>query len=984
MRLTVLLCLMGVVAAESQLSAQNSEFPKRRAGWTTSRINGTPDPPPPYIVEPAFDLTFEQPLDLAAMPGSNRLFVAEQKGRIHSFPDRTDIQTTDLAIDLKTSHPQLTALYAITFHPRFEQTRKIYVCYVEGNDKPDGTFVSEFAVTKSDPPVIDPASERILIRWWSGGHNGCSLKFGPDGFLYISTGDGGAPSPPDPLMAGQDVSNLLSCILRIDVDHPKPGKPYSIPEDNPFIALPGARPEIWAFGFRNPWRMSFDRATGDLWVGDVGWQLWEMIYRVERGGNYGWPIMEGPQPALPESPRGPGAILPPIVSHPHSEAASITGGYVYHGQNLPELQGAYIYGDYQSGRIWSLRMNDSPRPIPVEIAQTPLQLVSFGEDLHGELYLVDYQRTQKIYRMVPNPAKASTSAFPSNLSETGLFASLAELQPAEGVREYHINAHHWADGMTSRRWMAIPGDAPVSIDDKDRWSFPEGTVLTKLVTLPASHSDGASRPRRIETQILHREDGSWRAYSYRWNEQGTDAELVPGNGATITLNRATDDSNTPVRELRYRFAARGECQMCHNPWVELKTTSNGIQSASPLAVSLAQLDVQGPSVTTNEVSQLQQLEHDGWILRSGQEASDAGSAQSAFVNPYDESAPLDDRVRSWLHVNCSHCHQPHAGGSALIQLTRDIPLADMKLLDARPTQGAFGIANARLVAPGDPHGSLLYYRILKTGAGRMPRIGSELVDEVAVAMLREWIRTLGEQPAPAAALTLEVTTQLQNASEEQAASVVNSLTSTTRGAVQLAEWLSGPAVDSARRLAIARIAAGNPRAEVRDLFERFLPASERVQRLGSVMNSSEILAASGSVERGREVFFREGAGSCRSCHRVTGVGETIGPDLTSIGKKYSRAEMLTHLLEPSRFIDVKYVAWIAETKDGLVYSGLLEDRNEQHITLKLAEGKTVNVPTEDIENLVTQPRSLMPELLLRDLTMQQAADLLEFLTSLRN
>jgi putative heme-binding domain-containing protein len=982
MRSTVLLCLMSVVAAESQLSAQDSELPPRRAAWTTSRINGTPDPPPPYIVEPAFDLTFEQPLDLAAMPGTNRLFVAEQQGRIHSFPNRKDIQTKDLVVDLKASHPQLTALYAITFHPRFEQEGKIYVCYVEGNDKPDGTFVSEFAVANSEPPTIDPASERILIRWWSGGHNGCSLKFGLDGFLYISTGDGGAPSPPDPLMAGQDVSNLLSCILRIDVDHPKPDQPYAIPADNPFLSMPEVRPEIWAFGFRNPWRMSFDRTTGDLWVGDVGWQLWEMIYQVQRGGNYGWPIMEGPQPALPEAPRGPGAILPPIVSHPHSEAASITGGYVYHGQELPELKGAYIYGDYQSGKIWSLRMVDSQQPTPIEIAQTPLQLVSFGEDLNGELYLVDYQRTQKIYRLVPNPAKASKSAFPSKLSETGLFASVAELQPADGVREYHINAHHWADGTTSRRWMAIPGDTPVSIDDKDRWSFPEGSVLAKLVTLPSGDSDAAARP--IETQILHREDGSWRAYSYRWNEQSTDAELVPGNGASITLNRSADDSGSPLRELRYRFAARGECQMCHNPWVELKTTSNGIQSASPLAVSLGQLDVHSLSVTTSEVSQLQELEQNGWIIQSGQATNTAVSTQSTFVNPYDESARLDDRVRSWLHVNCSHCHQPHAGGSALIQLTRDIPLADMKLLDARPTQGAFGISNARLVTPGDPHGSILYYRILKTGAGRMPRIGSEEVDEAGVAMMRDWIRALGEQSPSAATLSLEVKTQLRSADEEQAVTVVNSLSSTTRSAVQLAEWLSEGEVDTSRRLAIARVAAANPRAEVRDLFERFLPAGERVQRLGSVVNPSEILSASGKKERGRELFFREGAGSCRSCHRVAGVGETIGPDLSSIGKRYSRAEMLMHLLEPSRFIDVKYVTWVAETKDGLVYSGLLEDRNEQRITLKLAEGKSVDVPAGDIESLVTQPRSLMPELLLRDMTMQQAADLLEFLSSLQN
>ena len=155
------------------------------------------------------------------------------------------------------------------------------------------------------------------------------------------------PSPPDVMMTGQDCSDLLSSVLRIDVDHAEPGKPYRIPPDNPFVNMPGVRPEIWAFGFRNPWKMSFDRATGDLWVGDVGWELWELIFKVKRGGNYGWSVMEGPQPVNVEGRRGPTPILPPIKAHPHSEAASITGGYVYHGTRLPELAGAYIYGDYQ-------------------------------------------------------------------------------------------------------------------------------------------------------------------------------------------------------------------------------------------------------------------------------------------------------------------------------------------------------------------------------------------------------------------------------------------------------------------------------------------------------------------------------------------------------------------------------------------------------------------------------------------------------------
>ena len=220
-----------------------------------------------------------------------------------------------------------------------------------------GSRVSRFRVLKTDPPRVDPGSETVLIRWLAGGHNGGCLKFGPDGFLYISTGDAASPTPPDPFDTGQDISDLLSSILRIDVDRADPGKTYAIPADNPFRDLSGARGEVWSFGFRNPWKMSFDRQTGDLWVGDVGWEMWELVYRVERGGNYGWSVMEGRQPVRPEARRGPTPILPPTIDYPHSEGASVTGGYVYRGSKYPDLVGTYIYGDWVSHKIWGARFD---------------------------------------------------------------------------------------------------------------------------------------------------------------------------------------------------------------------------------------------------------------------------------------------------------------------------------------------------------------------------------------------------------------------------------------------------------------------------------------------------------------------------------------------------------------------------------------------------------------------------------------------------
>ena len=378
--------------------------------------------------------------------------------------------------------------------------------------------------------MIDPTSERVILKFYSGGHNGGCLDFGNDGYLYISTGDASVPSPPDVMMTGQDCSDLLSSVLRIDVDHEEPGRFYRVPPDNPFVSVAGVRPEIWAFGFRNPWKMSFDRSTGELWVGDVGWELWELIFKVKRGGNYGWSVMEGPQPVNVEARRGPAPISPPLKAHPHSEAASITGGYVYHGKRLPELAGTYVYGDYQSGIIWGFRSQGDTITWQHELARTPLHLVAFGETNDGELYLLDHDRTHQIYRLVPNAASKQPHDFPRRLSQTGLFASTRDHQPAPGVISYSVNAPLWTDGARAERLLAVPGDGKIGVDPQGIWRFPQGSVLARTVSFEQEPGKVASS-RRMETQILHLEAEAWRPYSYLWNDDQTDAVLVDASGA---------------------------------------------------------------------------------------------------------------------------------------------------------------------------------------------------------------------------------------------------------------------------------------------------------------------------------------------------------------------------------------------------------------------------------------------------------------------
>src|SRR5439155_22312625 len=273
------------------------------------------------------------------------------------------------------------------------------------------------------------------------------------------------PNPPDVLNTGQDCSDLLSSILRIDVDKKDAGKNYSIPKDNPFVGMKDVRPEIWAFGFRNPWRMSFDRKSGDLWVGDVGWELWEMVHKIEKGGNYGWSIVEGRQPVKPSQKPGPTPIRPPLIELPHTIACSVTGGYVYRGKKFPELVGTYVFGDWETRRFWAARFDgDRLKEMP-EIVKPSVRPSCFGEDNAGELYFFDYDGGA-MFTLERNDAVGKNSNFPTKLSETGWFKDAKQHIVAEGVIEFKPNASQWQDGATAEHFIALPDTSSVALFEK--------------------------------------------------------------------------------------------------------------------------------------------------------------------------------------------------------------------------------------------------------------------------------------------------------------------------------------------------------------------------------------------------------------------------------------------------------------------------------------------------------------------------------------
>jgi putative heme-binding domain-containing protein len=829
----------------------------------------------------------------------------------------------------------------------------------------DGTRVSRFQV-RGSPPRVDAASEQVLITWLAGGHNGGCLAFGPDGYLYISTGDGGPAFPPDPRKSGQDVSNLLAAVLRIDVDRPDGARPYSIPPDNPFVQLAGARGEIWAYGFRNPWKMSFDPVTGHLWLGDVGWELWEMVYRVERGANYGWSLMEGPQPVHRERERGPTPIVPPTALHAHTEARSITGGHVYRGSRLPELTGAYVYGDYVTGKVWAVRSNGQTVLPPEELVDTPLPIICFGVGHDRELYLVSYDGT--LHRLVQNEQAAANASFPKRLSETGLFASVRDHQVAPGVVPYGIVAEPWMDGAQAQRYIALPGTTQLAIHDstnvqvgyiKNTWQFPCDAVLMKTISLETEVGDPATA-RKLETQILHFDVDTWRAYSYIWNDEQTDAVLAD--------NRTTERSFP----IRYRFVSRTECLLCHT------TRGGSIYGFNPPQLDR---DFNYGAVTDN---QLRTLRHIGLFQEVAQEPS------YKMVNPYDESADLESRARAYLHVNCAHCHRRGGGGSAAMDVQYHLKLDKTNLLQERPTQGTFGIHSPLVIVPGDPFRSVLYYRMAKVGRGRMPYLGSSEVDPRGLQLMHDWIEDLGRQrsspiatgPSPNPSSYHRLIQQLSDERGPDVRARLEELLRTTSGALALQQGLDGGRVPAPVRQVAVDLGVSHAEIQVRDLFERFVPPERRTKRLGAAIDPQEILKLAGDAARGRRLFLESDTVACKNCHQVAGKGTPLGPDLTQLAKKYNRSQLLETILNPSQTIDPKFATYLVETRDGQVLSGLLAARDDQFVLLKDSQAKEIRIPTRDIEFIAPQQKSLMPELLVQDLTAQQVADLLAFLASL--
>jgi uncharacterized repeat protein (TIGR03806 family) len=663
-------------------------------------------------------LRFNRPVYLSgAGDGSGRLFVVEQAGIVRWISQKEENPTSRVFLDISnrvSRRGNEEGLIGFAFHPKFKENGFVFCHYSSdqqrtGDKNVASNIISRFKVS-DDPNVVDLESEKILLTIPQPfeNHNGGAMAFGNDGYLYFSLGDGGFRD--DPMGNGQKLSTMLGAINRIDVDSEANGKPYAIPGDNPFVADPKAAPELFAIGLRNVWRFSFDRKTGELWAADVGQNLIEEVDIVIKGGNYGWNRYEANDDFAKETKLAIARHDKPIAWYGHQWGGSITGGNVYRGKRFPVLDGAYFFGDYMTGNLWRTKLDETGKYQTELVRRTGRSIASFGEDDDGEVFLLSFDGG--IYRLVPTADPEDTfKDWPVMLSDTGLFASLKKQTPAENLVAYEVNAPFWSDNAEKDRYIVLPEGKSLGFRAEGSWEVPVGSTIVKNFKLNLGR-----RPRIFETRLIKRTKDGWEAATYVWDKKGTDAELLT-DGKQFEFN---------VHGVKsWHAPSSSECASCH------------VDAAGyVLGLSTAQLNRDMADGKSNQILT--------WAKQGIVDMPANVNLETAdkFCSPYDTSADLETRARVWLDVNCAMCHQPNGPGNANIDLRYATSLAGTKTVDVRAAQGDLGIIDAKLIAPGHPEQSLMVHRIETLSEGRMPSLGSNQVDEKAVDLLSEWIRSM--------------------------------------------------------------------------------------------------------------------------------------------------------------------------------------------------------------------------------------------------
>lgn len=645
------------------------------------------------------NLAFDAPLLMVPHPSQNTVvYVLEQAGTVYRVDLATETRSVlvNLADFYPISDPASClecGLLGMAFDPAFADNGYLYLSFTQG--PPSLTsYVARFQSSDNGQSLRGNgagALERFDLMTQAQpyrNHNGGHIAFGPDNLLYIGLGDGGDAN--DPQNRAQDLSTRLGKMLRYTAD----GSPAS-------NGVSGSVPEIYAYGLRNPWRWSFDRSTGALWAGDVGQDDFEEINIITRGGNYGWRCYEGFQRTANSCSASSG-FEPPVHAYGRGDGISVTGGYVYRGGAIPPLRGAYLFSDFGSGTLWALTRRPDGSYQRRTLLETGRNVASFGQDNQGELYLVT---TSGLFRIDPVVEEIE---LPQRLSDTGCVQANAPWQPADALIPYQPIEGFWSDGADKTRYLALPDNTTVGLTETGDFEFPRGSVLVKNFSLDQ---------RPVETRLyLHNADGSWSGYSYRWDEAGSDAELVAGS------------QDVDLGGQVWHYPSAGECTQCHT-------------RAAGFTLGLETLQLDAPFTypqTGISANQLDTLAGIGVLERAPTPAQRSRRLSAST----DLDASLEARARSYLHSNCSHCHRP--GGTTQSSM-------DLRFTTTLGTTGTCGVApstedpdrpGAQLLAPGDAANSLLYLRMLAGDSDRMPPISTLQVDQRGAQLVADWIDSL--------------------------------------------------------------------------------------------------------------------------------------------------------------------------------------------------------------------------------------------------
>ncbi|QEY14656.1 hypothetical protein D0C16_00860 [Cellvibrio sp. KY-GH-1] len=649
-----------------------------------------------------------QATNLIQSPDDNSVWYAlRQSGIVVRFPNQSSANTLTTVLDIEDRvdfNDSETGLLGIAFHPQFASNRYVYFYYM-GRNQSNGleSRVARYRFLANGD--IDKNSEFILLRFDQpfSNHNGGQLAFGKDGFLYISAGDGGSGG--DPQQNGQNKNNLLGKILRIDVDSSSAEKNYGIPGDNPF-ASGGGSPEIWAYGLRNPWRFSFDKETGELWAGDVGQGAWEEVNVITRGGNYGWGDMEGDTCYSGRPNCSTTNKIRPVLSISHNTGVcSIIGGFVYRGSQYPAAYGKYFYTDFCINTMQSITRTGENVNVASH-GDVPVDIVSFAQDNQGELYAIGQRGAgSQIVKLQATGGSLIPGTMAQRLSATGCVDAANPRLPSTAMIPYNVETQLWSDSATKERYLALPDNTKIDLASDGDFLFPVGSVLLKHFKLGDKY---------IETRLFARGQLGWQGFSYEWRDDQTDATLL------------ADGKEKTIDTILWQYPSPAQCLVCHTQAANFSLGLETLQLNASMNYS---------GISANQLDTLAHIQLFSSAMTTTQKA------QKLF--PLDHpSATLAQRARSYLHSNCSGCHRPAGVSSVNLDLRFSSTLTAMNACDARPMVEDLGIANARLIAPGEPARSVLLARMKVRNGNQMPTLGTHLVDEAAVQVVSDWISGL--------------------------------------------------------------------------------------------------------------------------------------------------------------------------------------------------------------------------------------------------